>query len=207
MQEKIFEPFFTTKAKVGGTGLGLATVYGIMQQCGGSITVDSEPGRGSRFTLTFPTAPVAGPAERAAVALPEEEEVGHGEIVLVVEDEGAVRLVAERILSRAGYQVITASGGAEALRLCEERAGPIHLALSDVVMPEMSGPEFASALEHIRPEVPVLFMSGYTEDALGRHGALGESVALLHKPFSSAQLRRKVRHVLDTARLRKPAAR
>ncbi|MCA2217883.1 ATP-binding protein [Jidongwangia harbinensis] len=192
--ERAFEPFFTTKASVENTGLGLATVYGIVTQAGGDVSITSEPGLGSTFTVLLP----AG-AEPAAVE-PAPEPVrsgGHGETLLVVEDEAALREVAGRILSGAGYRVLTADGGVQALELAARHEGAIDLLVSDVVMPGMLGKELAERLVEVRPDTRVLFMSGYAQPVLASQGTLDPGVVLLEKPFTSADLLGAVRRRLD----------
>jgi PAS domain S-box-containing protein len=189
---QIFEPFFTTKEH--GTGLGLATVYGIVKQSGGSIEVYSEPGRGTTFKLYFPRTDGDAPAreQRAGAWAP-----GGSETVLVAEDEPRLRNLAVEILRRCGYEVLEAADGDEALRVCEGHKGPIHLVVTDVVMPKRSGRELAEQLALARPRTKVLYMSGYTDDAIVRHGVLEEGVPFIGKPFSPDALARKVRDVLD----------
>jgi CheY-like chemotaxis protein len=197
---RIFEPFFTTKAPGRGTGLGLPTVYGIVKQSGGSIEVYSEPGAGTTFKIYLPRDDEAGPREPRA----REEEAAPGtETVLLAEDESGVRRLAAASLKRLGYTVIEASNGGEALLACEEHDGPIHLLITDVVMPQMSGRLLANRLAAIRPDMRVLFMSGYTDDAIVRHGVLDEGVPFIGKPFLPHDLARKVREALDA---RAPAA-
>ncbi len=195
----LFEPFFTTKESGKGTGLGLSTVYGIVKQCGGDIQVRSTPGVGTHFTLYFPRAngQIAPPAERAPASTPPPAD---REVILLVEDEYGVRKLVRKMLMHQGYRVIEASCGEEALRICEQHPGPIHLLLSDVVMPNMSGRELASRLCAVRPELKVLYMTGYTEDAIVQHGVLEPGVAVLNKPFLSDVLARKVREVLDNGK-------
>jgi two-component system, cell cycle sensor histidine kinase and response regulator CckA len=188
----IFEPFFTTKGQGKGTGLGLATVYGIVKQSGGFLTVYSEPGRGTAFKLYFPVA--QGPASNALPAL---KPVRRGtETILLVEDEDAVRSMVRSVLQMAGYTVLDAGGGTDALRLAGEHPGPIYLLITDVVMPEMGGRELVERLAQLRPDIRVLYLSGYTDDAVVRHGVLQAEVAFLQKPFTMAALTNKVREVL-----------
>jgi CheY-like chemotaxis protein len=192
---RIFEPFFTTKAPGRGTGLGLATVYGIVQQHQGCIVVDSEPGRGTTFRIYLPATTDA--PERVAVdrlgGLP------HGrETVLLVEDEADVRALARDILQQIGYTVLEAASGPEAVETCQRYAQGIDLLLSDVIMPHMSGRELAERLEPVRPSMRVLYMSGYTDDALGPRARLDVDRGFLQKPFTPEALARKVRETLDT---------
>jgi two-component system, cell cycle sensor histidine kinase and response regulator CckA len=195
-RKRIFEPFFTTKGPGKGTGLGLATVYGIVQQSGGRIEVCSEPGRGATFTVYFPTvdAPVAPP-----VPAPEHASPRGTETVLLVEDEGAVRTIAHRVLERRGYRVLVAASGAEALAIDARHAGAIDLVVTDVIMPEMSGPALVEKLTARRPGLPVLFMSGYADRFLTEVGELPAGALLLQKPFTPSDLARDVRAVLDRA--------
>ncbi|MGB6410796.1 MAG: PAS domain S-box protein [Candidatus Deferrimicrobiaceae bacterium] len=192
---RLFEPFFTTKEVGKGTGLGLATVYGIVKQSGGYIWAYSEVGRGTKFKVLLP-----GEEEVAELA---EKEVaylypsGGEETVLVVEDEKLVRDLVREILSQHGYKVLEASRGTEALEVSGRHKGPIHLLVSDVVMPGMTGPELARRLTALRPEMGVLFMSGYTDDAILHHGVLEHGAEFLQKPFKASALGAKVRKVLD----------
>jgi PAS domain S-box-containing protein len=195
----IFEPFFTTKEAGKGTGLGLSTVYGIVKQCGGDIQVRSGPGMGAHFTLYFPRAggsdgPRADPPP--AEAPPQADR----EVVLLVEDEYGVRKLVRKMLAQQGYRVIEAASGEEALRLCERHSGSIHVLLSDVVMPNMSGRELADRLCAVRPDLKVLYMTGYTEDAIVQHGVLEPGVAVLNKPFLADALAHKLREVLDNGK-------
>ncbi len=194
----LFEPFFTTKEKGKGTGLGLATVYGIVKQSDGYVWVESEPGKGSSFRIYLP--PVEGPAQTV-----EPKTGGSGvdtgsETILLVEDEPVVRELARRILEMNGYNVLEAGDVGEARRLCGTHPEPIHLLVTDVVMPVMSGRGLADALSSLRPEMRVLYMSGYTDDAIVRHGILLEGVPFLQKPFTPQRLAAKVREVLDLPR-------
>ena len=191
---KIFEPFFTTKEPGKGTGLGLATVYGIVQQAGGFIWVYSEPGHGTSFKIYLPQ--VDATAEVAAAATGARAP-GGTETVLLVEDAAAVRAVTKQVLERHGYAVLEAPDGEAAVRLAQRHRGPIHLLLTDVVMPRVSGRELAEQLARVRPDTRVLYASGYTDDSVVRHGILESGTAYLQKPFSPESLARKVREVLD----------
>ena len=196
-QRHIFDPFFTTKERGKGTGLGLSMVFGIVKQCRGSIWVYSELGHGTTFKLYFPRED-----SEADVPMlePDAPKRGGSETILLVEDETQIRSVARTILANLGYRVIEAGNAAEALRQSELFAGTIDLLLTDVVMPQMSGPELAKRLVRDRPETRVLCMSGYTDDALVRHGAIDSGIAYLQKPITPDKLARKVRAVLDTKR-------
>jgi two-component system cell cycle sensor histidine kinase/response regulator CckA len=191
----LFEPFFTTKAVGKGTGLGLATVYGIVKQSGGDVTVESEPGKGATFTVVLPSRPA--PRRRGSGAslhaLPRGTET-----VLVVEDEDAVRRIVKIALESTGYRVIEARSGSEALEAARAQAGKIDILVTDVVMPEMSGREVAARITETHPGTRILYMSGYTDDAVVRHGIVESGVAFLQKPFSPLALARKVREVLDS---------
>ncbi len=195
VKARIFEPFFTTKEVGKGTGLGLATVYGIVQQAGGHIEVYSEPGRGTTFKVYLPRVDVPAVCPEAG---PGREENPRGtETVLVVEDEAIVRALTCHVLRESGYRVLEARHGRDALRLCEPHAGRIDLLVTDVVMPEMGGRELANRLAERVPGIQVLYLSGYTDDAVVRHGVLEAETAFLQKPFTGRALTRKVREVLD----------
>ena len=183
--QHVFEPFFTTKPDGGGTGLGLATVYGILTQADGNIRIYSEPGAGTTFTITLPV--TAEEAIQVIESAPYRR-APKGETVLVVEDEDALREVTRRIFSRNGYQVITAADGPQALDIAAGHPGEIHLLVTDVVMPHMLGKEVAERMRLIKPEIEVVFMSGYARPVLASQGRLDPGVALVEKPFSEADL-------------------
>jgi CheY-like chemotaxis protein len=193
---RMFEPFFTTKEKGRGTGLGLATVYGIVKQSGGDISVHSEPGRGTTFKVYLPrveyetgvVVPAVVPSDRAAGR----------ETILLVEDDEALCMLARRILEARGYTVLEARNGEEALVLCERHEGPIDLVATDVVMPGMNGRMLVERLTAQRPAVRVLFMSGYTDDDMLRRGIVDPRMAFFQKPFTPEALANKVREVLDS---------
>jgi len=195
VKKQIFDPFFTTKQKGKGTGLGLSTVYGIVKQSGGDIYVYSEVGKGTTFKIYFPRV-----FERGEELEKKEtgKKVPQGtETILVVEDEGPVRKLAIDILRKQGYTVLEATEGAEALLICEQQKRPIHLILTDVVMPKMSGPQFIEQLKQMRKDFKVVYMSGYTDEAIMNNGILEEEVNLINKPFTFEKLASKVREVLD----------
>ncbi|HUL80367.1 MAG TPA: ATP-binding protein [Vicinamibacteria bacterium] len=195
IRAQAFEPFFTTKGASGGTGLGLSMVYGIVQQSGGQIEVRSEPGQGASFRILLPRADGPGPApEREAAAAPAP---GGGETVLVVEDEPAIRSLACEMLEAHGYRALEAGSGEEALALARLHEGPIHLLVTDVVMPGLAGPSLAGRFTAVRPEARVLFMSGYAGDELARRGVADDAAHFLPKPFTADVLSRRVREALD----------
>jgi len=188
-----FEPFFTTKERGKGTGLGLSTVYGIVRQSGGRVQVSSVPGRGTSFQIYLPRSDektTSGPRPSAGSSL-------GTETVLVVEDEAAVRNLVRAVLERKGYVVFVAHDGAAALDLVDKHTGAIHVLLTDVVMPGMNGRELAERIVKDHPGVRILYMSGYMDDAVMRHGIVESGVAFLQKPFTPLALARKVREVLD----------
>ncbi len=194
----VFEPFFTTKERGKGTGLGLSTVYGIVRQHEGYVAVESAPGRGSTFTIHLPRSDHA--VEGLEPAAPPAWPRGGSETILLVEDERDVRDLAREIIEMAGYTVLAANGPGAGLEICERHRGDIDLLLTDVVMPGMSGPELAHRLVAARPRLKVLYMSGYTDDAIVKHGVLDFGTRFLQKPFTAESLARAVRDVLDAPR-------
>jgi signal transduction histidine kinase/ActR/RegA family two-component response regulator len=206
VKARIFEPFFTTKEPDKGTGLGLATVASIVRQSGGHVGVQSRPGQGSTFTVYLPSAKDEGGRRKD-----ESESLLHpssfllhpsrGETVLLVEDEAGVRSLAREVLDRAGYRVLEATDGEEALALCRRGSGPIDLLITDVVMPRMSGSTLARRLAPLCPGMKVLFISGFTDSALVRHGVQSGEVECLLKPFGPEDLLQRVREVLDGSAL------
>lgn len=196
-QGRIFDPFFTTKEVGKGTGLGLSTVYGIVKQSGGNIWVYSELGRGTTFKIYLPC--VDRSAEQPEPSIDRNKLSKGNETVLLVEDEEMVREMAKEILEESGYQVLEAKHGHEALLVAEQHRGHIHLMLSDVVMPQMSGRELAEQFAPLRKDMKVLYMSGYTDDAIVHHGVLDEGMDFIEKPFTPNALARKVRETLNTA--------
>jgi len=194
--QEIFEPFFTTKGPGQGTGMGLATVYGIVKQNGGSITVYSEQGQGTTFKIYLPrhhaalsSSPVRKKVERSR----------RGETVLLVEDDGELLLVARRMLEQLGYQVLPANSPSEALAIAEKEENMIDLLLTDVIMPEMNGKDLARQLQTLSVDTKCLYMSGYTADVIARHGVLDAGISFIEKPFSKRELAKKIRGVLDAA--------
>jgi signal transduction histidine kinase/DNA-binding response OmpR family regulator len=196
VQQRLFEPFYTTKGPGKGTGLGLATVHGIVKQSGGDIYVYSEVGHGTTFKVYFPRLTAA--AELIATAEEHVAIVPRGtETILLAEDDEALRALGERVLIAFGYTVLVARTGAEALRIVAEHVGPIDLIATDVVMPEMNGSQLVAKVLKARPGIRVLFMSGYTDDEVVRRGVIDGQAAFLQKPFTPDLLANKVRHVLD----------
>jgi len=195
----MFEPFFTTKPVGKGTGLGLATCFGIVKQHSGHINVFSELGKGTTFKIYFPIVKSAVESRRVQTTLT--EAVGGKETLLLVEDEATVRELAALTLREKGYTVFEAGNGKEGLALARQHDGEIDLVLTDVVMPVMGGKEMADALRASHPSTKVLFTSGYTEDAIAHHGVLQAGIVFLQKPYLTTALARKVREVLDEARL------
>jgi two-component system, cell cycle sensor histidine kinase and response regulator CckA len=196
IQASIFEPFFTTKGHK-GTGLGLSTTYGIVTQSGGCITVQSKPGLGSTFRVYLPVAEAAHEESDAELTM-----VSHldgSETVLVVEDQADVRSFIREVLRSRGYHALEAAGGAAAVTLALRNPSPIQLLISDVVLPQMSGPEVAKRLRFIHPEIGVLMISGYPAERL--EGQLDENVPYLQKPFTAEKLLRQIREILDVARV------
>ncbi len=194
---RVFEPFFTTKAMGKGTGLGLATVYGIVKQSGGHIWVESQPGHGATFHVALPLAAVGEEPASLPVASPVASTDECHETVLVAEDEAPLRELVRRVLEGAGYTVLVAPDGVQGLALCESFSGPIDLLLTDVVMPGMDGRELGRRAAELRPKMGILFMSGYMDDALREFGVVGSELQLLQKPFSSQQLLHSVRTALN----------
>ncbi len=194
ISDHIFEPFFTTKGTGEGTGLGLSTVYGIVKQNDGFINVYSEPGQGTTFRIYLPR--YADQAVDAHQERAEELPLGRGETVLVVEDEPALQAMSKKMLEKLGYRVLSAGTPGEAMRLAEEHAGEVQLLLTDVVMPEMNGRDLADRLRSLYPGMKILFMSGYTANAIAHRGVLGEDVNFIQKPFLTKALAAKVRDVL-----------
>jgi CheY-like chemotaxis protein len=194
---RIFEPFFTTKGPGKGTGLGLSTVYGIVKQSQGVVWVYTEPGKGTTFKVYLPavmdSAEPMIPVDEITAAL-----YNGSETILLAEDEDIVRDLAMKVLRAGGYKVLPARDGMEAIRIGDSHKGTIHLLVTDVVMPRMSGRELVGRILPARPQMKVLYMSGYTEDAIIHHGVLEEGVEFIQKPFMTTDLVRRVREVLSS---------
>jgi CheY-like chemotaxis protein len=191
----LFEPFFTTKGQGQGTGLGLSTVYGIVKQSGGEIVVYSEPGHGTCVKIYFPAVHEA--ATEDAAENTEQGALPGSETILLIEDEEEVRQLVRQTLEKLGYQLLVAASGREAIESAERHEGPINLVITDVIMPQMSGRQTAERLKVSRPDVQVLYISGYTESAILRTNSLEEDQSFLQKPFTPLTLARRVRDLLD----------
>jgi CheY-like chemotaxis protein len=195
---RIFEPFFSTKELGKGTGLGLAIVYGIVRQSGGYIWVYSEPGRGTTFKIYLPQ--VGEDNQSAQPAELRTDAPAGSETILLVEDEEAVRALAGKVLEDRGYKVLESTSPEHALLLARQRQEPIHLLLTDLVLPGISGRKVAECLASLQPSIKVLYMSGYTDDSVVRNSVMEANAAFLQKPFTAASMARKVREVLDAGR-------
>lgn len=200
VRERIFDPFFTTKEKGKGTGLGLSTVYGTVKQSGGSIWVYSEPGQGATFKIYLPRVeePLTKESEKEILG-----RFGKGGTILVVEDAEEVRKAVLEVLRKQGYRVLEAANEEDALLICQQCKDTIHLMVTDVVMPRISGPELAKRLVVFHPEMKVLYMSGYTDNAIVHHGVLEKGINYIQKPFTVEGLARKIEEIL--AKDTKPA--
>lgn len=190
----LFEPFYTTKGVGRGTGLGLATVYGIVKQNGGFVAVESQPGHGTVFRLYLPARP---PAPAAMAAAPAARMTAGRETVLLVEDETSILQLQRVVLEKLGYTVLAAATAQEALSTAGQHAGRIDLLLTDVVMPEMNGRDLAARVQAMHPETRPVYMSGYTADVIAPAGVLEEGVAFIEKPFTAEQLAVKLRETLE----------
>jgi CheY-like chemotaxis protein len=194
--QRLFEPFYTTKGPGKGTGLGLATVYGIVKQHGGHISVISEPGKGTTFHVFFPIQ--SGTPDVTDHAGEKEMKVGGHETILIVEDEDQVRELLVKVLTDIGYTILEARDGAAAHGIVKSHEGRIHLLLTDIILPDINGRTLHEQIMEVRPHLPALFMSGYTADVISHHNVLDEGVHFIQKPFSMKKLAQKVREVLDT---------
>ena len=197
-RQRLFEPFFTTKAAGKGTGLGLATVYGIVKQSGGYVFADSELGNGTTFRIYLPRVdrPMKAPSSQAAPELRPQELPQESETLLVVEDERAFRDLLYEGLQSRGYRVLVASNGVDALQVAEQHKGPIRMLITDVIMPQMNGPDLAKCLTKVRGDMDVLYMSGYTDDKLGNVAETGGELTLIQKPFYIDDLVKKMQEIL-----------
>jgi CheY-like chemotaxis protein len=198
---RIFEPFFTTKTVQGGSGLGLATAYGIVTQAGGTLAVESAPGAGSTFRLRLPALPATVEAAAGVPTPPAGTSlVARGETILLVEDEDAIRRLAARFLQQLGYRVLSARRGSEAEAVAAGHRGVLHMVVTDIRMPELTGPELVARLRVARPGLPALFISGYVNDPIAQRGGVDlHAEGILAKPFTLDQLGARVRAVLDAA--------
>jgi CheY-like chemotaxis protein len=197
--DRAFEPFFTTKLKGHGTGLGLSTVHGIITQAGGTVEIYSEPGLGTTLTVLLPASrDTAAPAARVPAPAAAEQR-GNGETILLVEDEESLRQLAHRILTGHGYRVHQASTGPAAVRYAADLGHPIDLLLTDVVMPEMLGTEVADGVRQHRPDLPIVYMSGYAQPILASHGAAASEMNIIEKPFTEVTLLAPVHEALHQA--------
>jgi two-component system, cell cycle sensor histidine kinase and response regulator CckA len=195
--DRIFEPFFTTKDRGAGTGLGLATVYGIVKQAEGYVLPQSEPGKGATFTIYLPATDAI--AEQQVAGPEPGQENARAATILVAEDEAGIRRIAERILSGAGFEVLTAASGSEALEMARAHGDDIDVLVTDVVMPKMSGVELADRLKLEHPRLETIFMSGYPDEMLSERGVLEDKHRYLHKPFTSGDLLSETERALDVA--------
>jgi len=195
---RVFEPFFTTKPLGKGTGLGLSTVYGIVKQNDGFITVDSTPGEGTTFKVFLPATATPVPTVEAVSASARAR--GGSETVLLCEDEASVRILARRMLELGGYTVLTAENGPHAIEIADAYEGPIHLLITDVIMPGMNGQQLAQELHARRPETSVLYVSGYSLDVIAHHGVVDDNIKLIEKPFSLRRLLDGVQTALEAQR-------
>ena len=203
--DRAFEPFFTTKPKGQGTGLGLATIYGIITQAGGSAQITSDPGHGTTFTATFPVTDDAEPSDstQPVGGAQPQPTVRQGETILLAEDEDSLRLLTQRILTRHGFTVLAATNGVDAIRLADAHQGDIDLLLTDVIMPQMNGHDLANHLQKARPGIAVIYVSGYAEPMLAERSTLPAGVTLLSKPVSESEVIAAIRRALDTRRRRR----